>query len=126
MQNNFMILVLILILAFMTVIFLTWLFIYRAKAKERLLLIERGLELKNIPRKRKYKFPWLKIGVVLVFGSFGVLFGGFLEGFNFFKSEESIPILEEGILHGRGMLSLIFMYLFGGIGMILAHYLGKK
>ena len=124
---NDSIFILIIVIFFFTAIFFTWFFIHKAKTKERLLLIEKGVELSNIPRRRRFKFPWKKIGIVIVFGAFGVLFGGFLESFNLFKPEESTtPLFEMSILHQNGILSLLFMYLFGGGGMIIAHYLDKK
>lgn len=116
----------IIVIFFFVAIFLAWFFIYKAKTKERLLLIEKGVELSNIPKKKRFRFPWLKVGVVIAFGSIGVLIGGFLEYFNLFKPEEPTEMFERSILYQGGMLSLLFMYLFGGIGMVIAHYLGKK
>lgn len=123
MNDNLLIIV---ILFFFTAIFFTWFFIHKAKTKERLLLIEKGVELSSIPKRRRFKFPWLKIGIVITCGSIGVLLGGFLEYFNLFKPEENTSIMGRSILHSRGMISLLFMYIFGGVGMILAHYLSKK
>ncbi len=115
------------VILFFAAIFFTWFFIHRAKTKERLLLIEKGTELSRIPRKRRFKFPWLKVGIVITCGSIGVLVGGFLELFNFFRPEESTtPLFETSILNQNGILSLLFMYLFGGAGMVIAHYLDKK
>ena len=91
---------------FMAGVFFTWFFIHKAKTKERLILIEKGIDLPQLPLERKFlnNFPWLKTGIVVAFMGLGLLFGS---GYQ-----------ELGISTG-------FVFLFGGIGMVIANYLGK-
>jgi len=115
----------ILVAIFLTGLFLAWFFSHRARVKERMMLIEKGIDISNLPQigefKFKFKFPWLKIGIVITGAAFGVVLGGFLEALQLFQRPEgSVPMLIRG-----GMLPLIFLYLFGGIGMILAYFLDK-
>src|ERR1035437_2875064 len=100
----------ILLMFFLIGIFLTWFFIHKAREKERLLLIEKGVDLSKLPISGKFRisFPWLKLGIIVTSTSFGLLLGVILS---------SIPFFEQ-ITHGK--LPLLFMFLFGGIGFILA------
>ena len=62
------ILILIVLTLFVaTPLFLAWYFIRRAKFKEKVTLIEKGIDIKdlNIEGNNKIIFPWLKIGIVL-------------------------------------------------------------
>lgn len=91
---------------FMAGVFFTWFFIHKAKTKERLILIEKGIDLPQLPKEKNFlnNFPWLKIGIVVAFMGLGILFGA---GYQ-----------ERGIATG-------WVFLFGGIGMVIANYLGK-
>jgi len=103
----------ILLMFFLTGIFLTWFFIHKAREKERLLLIEKGVDLSKLPISEKFKisFPWLKLGIIVTSISTGVLLGALL-----------MPLYG----HEKADLFMpIFMFLFGGIGFILASILDK-
>ncbi|PWN07868.1 DUF6249 domain-containing protein [Rhodohalobacter mucosus] len=102
----------IIFLAFLTAGFLAWFFTHQAREKERLMLIEKGID---VPDKEsgfnfKFRFPWLRLGIVITAISTGIFTG----------------ILIESIVDLRGEIIPVFMFLFGGIGMIIAHYAGKK
>lgn len=116
---------LLLIITFVVAIFLAWFFIYRARTKERLLLIEKGIDLNKIPKVKSLKFPWLKIGIIFICGSIGVVLGGYIDSLQLFSD-----VHREGrgstILDSPDIFSICFMYFFGGIGMVLAHYLEKN
>ena len=89
---------------FMACVFFTWFFIHQAKVKERMLLIEKGIDLSNFPKNNfKFYFPWLKIGIIIISACLGLIFG----------------------LTYSGIYWLILMFLFGGIGMIIAHFVDK-
>jgi len=105
----------VLLIFFLTGLFLTWFFIHRARTKERLLLIEKGIEPSNLPTTGnfKFKFPWLKIGVVVSSVSIGLLLGAFLTTLPFFERIAG------------GQLPLLLIFLFGGIGMVLASFIDK-
>lgn len=70
------------------------------------MLIEKGIDLSQLPLERKFVniFPWLKTGIVVAFMGLGLLFG----------NADNNP----GVMMGC-------VFLFGGIGMILANYLDK-
>jgi hypothetical protein len=105
----------ILLMFFLTGIFLTWFFIHKAREKERLLLIEKGVDLSKLPISGKFRisFPWLKLGIIVTSISTGVLLGVLLMPFYGSRSNEVAPLMP------------IFMFLFGGIGFILASILDK-
>jgi len=107
----------VLLIFFLAGIFLTWFFIHKAKSKERLLLIDKGIDLsalsKSDSQKMNFHFPWLKIGIVITSISIGLLVGAFLM---------AIPFFEEV---AAGQLPLLLIFLFGGIGMILAYVIDK-
>ncbi len=106
----------ILLICFLTGLFLTWFFIHRARAKERLLLIEKGIDLSNLSKNGyfKVKFPWLKIGILIASISFGLLVAFILNKIQFFRTNA-----------GERDTSSLFIFLFGGIGMILAYIFDK-
>lgn len=116
---------LILIITFVVAIFLAWFFIYKAKTKERLLLIEKGVDLNKIPKVKTLEFPWLKIGVGLACGSIGVLFGGYIDSLLLFY-DENVEIFKRSILASPDIFAICFMYIFGGIGIIVTHYFNKN
>lgn len=101
----------ILAIAFIIAIFLTWFFIHKSKQEERQLLIEKGVDLSELPERgiSNFNFPWLKIGCVLTLGSIGLLIG----------------VILQGTLKGGGE-PLLGMLIFGGIGMIAAHFIGNR
>lgn len=102
----------IIFLAFLTAGFLAWYFTHQAREKERLMLIEKGIE---VPDKESgfsftFRFPWLKLGILITAISAGILTG----------------IVVETLVDFRGEIIPVLMLFFGGIGMIIAHYAGKK
>jgi len=100
---------------FITAAFFVWYFIHRSKEKERLMLIEKGRDPSELPEMKvfNFRFPWLKIGVVIVSIAIGILTGLFIE----------YLIHSNG--GGDGLVG-VFIILFGGIGMIIAHYVDKS
>lgn len=102
----------IIFLALITAGFLAWFFSHKTREKERLMLIENGIDIPQLESGLKFtfRFPWLKIGVLVTAIGIGILSGAMIEEFTSTRID-FIPIL---------------MLLFGGIGMILAHFLGKE
>lgn len=101
----------IIFLAFLTAGFLAWYFSHKSREKERMLLIEKGLE---VPEQKNgwnfsFRFPWLKLGILITAIAVGLIIGITLNEIT--DNREFPPIM---------------MLLFGGIGMIIAHYVGKK
>lgn len=105
----------ILLMFFVTIVFLTWLFSQKARMNERMFLIEKGIDPSTLPKCGEFKFyfPWFKIGLIITGIALGLLLGVFLNLIPFFKQVAS------------GNLPGIFLFLFGGIGMMLAHHLDK-
>lgn len=101
----------ILFLAFLTAGFFAWFFSHKTREKERLLMIEKGVELpkEESGRRFSFRFPWLKIGLVVTGLSFGLLLGNTLVEREVFWND----------------ISPYLMFLFGGIGMIIAHYVDR-
>jgi hypothetical protein len=106
---------LILLIFFLTALFLTWFFTHKARVKERLLLIEKGIDPTSLPKSGSFKFifPWLKIGIVITSISVGLLLAAILMEMPFFSKIAD------------GLLPLLLIFLFGGIGMILAYLIDK-
>lgn len=100
------ILVVIIFIVFSTMAFFAWFFIHRSKEKERLLLLEKGFDPSELPERSTFSFPWLKMGCVITSATIGLILGLFLLDF---------------LADAPG----IGMVLFGGIGLIIAHYVDK-
>ena len=96
----------VLLIIFMTGVFLTWFFMHKAKSKERMLMIEKGVDLSQLRQERKsnFNFPWLKVGIVIASMGIGLVLGSLAHD----------PVFIFGAI-----------FLFGGIGMITANYLDK-
>jgi hypothetical protein len=105
----------ILFLLFMAGLFLAWYFSHKARVKERMLLIEKGIDLSSLLKSGKFvinfSFPWLKLGILITSISIGCLLGVILW--------ISIKV------NNLDTLTWTLMFTFGGIGMILAHYIDK-
>lgn len=91
--------------------FLTWFFIHKAKAKERQLLIEKGVAYDQLPDIKvfNFSFPWLKMGIVITTITVG--------------TSIAVYIMESG---GPEIIVPLAMFLFGGIGLIIAHYVDRQ
>ena len=105
-------------LGFLTAIFLSWYFYLKARNKERMALIEKGADVSEIYSKQEvtFRFPWLKFGLVLTGISVGVLLAFVL--FLLFPDKDLVDDV-------AGPLVIISGCLFGGIAMIISHFIGK-
>ena len=96
----------IIFIFFMIGVFFTWFFIYKAKTRERMALIERQMDpTLFLEKKSEKKFPWLRTGIVLLFTGIGFTIGA---------NQHSI-----GITLGCTLW-------FGGAGMIVANFFDKE
>jgi hypothetical protein len=96
----------IIFIFFMVGVFFAWFFIYKAKTKERMALIEKELDpTLFLEKKSDKKFPWLRTGIVLLFTGIGFTLG----------SDH----------HSMG-ITLGFTLGFGGAGMIVANFFDKE
>ena len=102
-------------ISFFTGVFFAWYYYLKAKQKERLALIDKASEgidaAKLFARpKRQYRFPWLKLGILLFSITLGV----------------SIGIIFANTTSMDADYIPLFGFMFGGLGMIAAHFAGKK
>lgn len=86
--------------------FLVWYNIHRSKERERLLLLEKGIDFSDLPRRSSFSFNWLKMGCLITCATIGLILGLLLED----RFNDAAPI---------------GTFLFGGIGLIIAHYLER-
>lgn len=91
---------------FMAGVFLTWFFSHKARVNERMMLIEKGMDLPARQPTKLFEgnFPWLRIGVVVIGIGLGLIIG-------------------EG--NGSFVVTIGSIFLCGGIGMFLANFLDR-
>ena len=80
-----------------TPLFLAWYFIRRAKFKEKVTLIEKGIDIKdlNLIGENKQYSPWLRIGIIITGTALGALLVTIV---NFGKeTSEAIILLFTGV-----------------------------
>ncbi len=104
-------------LGFFAAITISWIFYLKARHKERIALIEKGVDPSEIysAPKEPFRFPWLKIGIIVSGISVGFALGILL-----------IILLPDSQLARTGLGLIISGLLFGGISMIIAHYVDKS
>ena len=73
-KHDFFFLVVLLVAAFIP-LFLAWYFVRRAKFKEKIILIEKGIDIKdlNLIENNKRYSPWLRIGIIITGTALGAL-----------------------------------------------------
>jgi hypothetical protein len=104
-------------LGFFASLFFGWYFYLQARNKERMALIEKNADVSEIYKSReiRFRFPWLKLGMIITGAGFGMFMGIFME---------SIPGLEN-ISHSDGTYMFALIFLFGGIGIIISYFIEK-
>jgi len=122
----------ILLVTLIIIIYLTWMVRYKAKAKERLLIIEKDYDLNKFLEKKESSFPWIKVGIVFTSGCIGFLIGSIIEVFSLTTASVDASELERFAnsspkkkLIGDGTLTLLLMYIFAGIAMIFSKKITK-
>ena len=107
-------------LGFFAAVFLGWHFYLKARNKERMLLIEKGKDVSEIYSKReiKFRFPWLKLGIILTGFSFGWLVA-FISVFIFMKEFLNGSYIKNEPL----ILGIIF--LFTAVSILVAYFADK-
>jgi len=103
--NLFIIAMLTLTLIATAGLFLAWFFIRRARFKEKITLIEKGIDIKdlNLMGNNKSYSPWLRIGIIITGTALGALFVG-ITNFN--------PNVQEAVI-----------VLFTGLSAIIAYFI---
>ncbi len=111
----------VVLLALFSAIFFSWYFFIQARHKERLTLMEKGADASNFyaqkPPRRDWSFPWLK---------FGLLIMGIALGWSIGLIVTSVPEWKESLRGIDEPLIFAFVLLFGGAGMIIAHFTDSK
>lgn len=101
----------ILLVTFTVCIFLTWFFYHKAKTKERLILLEKNVDINQLIKiEQRFYFPWLKVGILVT--GIGVAFG--LQAVLLALSVNDEP------------LYLFVLFLCGGISLIIANYVDRR
>jgi hypothetical protein len=105
-------------LGFFASIFFGWYYFLQARNKERMALIDRDKDVSEIYAKREFRirFPWLKLGMMIT----GVGVGLTVTALMMLN-----PVWEHMIQRTEGMLIAASILLFGGISMVIAHYIDK-
>lgn len=92
-------------IAFIICLFLMWFFTHRANHKERLLMIEKGIDPEEIKKKKaEFSFPWRKLAAVIIGLSVGLLIISILIAFKALDmGGNALPLAILGICGGGGM-----------------------
>ena len=107
-------------LGFFAAVFLGWHFYLKARNKERMALIESGKDVSEIYAKRefKFRFPWLKLGVILTGFSFGWLVA-------FISVEIFLKEFLRGAEIQDGPLIIGIILVFTAISILVAYFVDK-
>ena len=108
-------------LGFFTAIILSFYFYLRFRNKERMALIEKGVDVTEIFKSRdfSFKFPWLRLGMLVL----GIGSGAFV-GYLFIVLA---PIIFTGDNHEYEQFILIFsLLIFGGLGIIIGNFIERS
>lgn len=118
-MNTDALLVILFLLVFVAAITISLIFYLKARNKERMALIEKGADVSDIYKRAKdhVSFPWLKVGIVITAICIGVL----VVIFSLILFPEN-AVIREAVM----ILMVISGLLFGGIGMIIAHFTGRQ
>ena len=102
-------------LAFFASIFFGWYFYLQARNRERMALIEKNAEVAEIFKRRefKFKFPWLKLGMIVLGMGIGILISSGLIALNF------LPGIPEEIVVSGGLM------VFRGLGLVIAYFIER-
>lgn len=91
--------------------FLAWFFNHRAKHKERLMMIERGLNVnENSQKEKELRLPWMRLGILIIGLSIGLLIIALLDGYG---------------LINKGHLPIGILGACGGISIVIANYISR-
>jgi len=96
----------ILVVTLIIIIYLAWMVRYKAKSKERLLIIDKDFDMHKLLETKKSSFTLLKTGIILIASTIGAVVG--ILAF-------SISSINEGVVF------FISVFMFAGIGMIIAN-----
>ena len=105
----------IILLPFAFCLFLAWLFSRIAQNKERILLIEKGINPDEYLKRERERSPdntWMKVGIVVIGMSLGLMAVSLLHSIGTIRMSDGSSIAAFGI--------------FTGASLIVANYIGKN
>jgi O-antigen/teichoic acid export membrane protein len=108
-------------IGFFTSIILSYYFYLKFKNKERLALIEKGVDIAEILKKADapFRFPWLRLGMLVLGMGIG-LFAGYLVIFfsppPFLRTQNSSEVV----------IMLSSLLIFGGLGLVIGDHLERS
>jgi len=107
-------------LGFFAAVFLGWYFYIKARNKERMSLIEKGKDVSEIYANReiKFRFPWLKLGIIFTGFSFGWLIA-------FIVTEILFTNKIIGRSYDEAPFIMGIIFLFTAISIIIAYLVDK-
>jgi hypothetical protein len=112
-------------MSFFAAIILSYYFYLRFRNKERMALIEKGIDVSEIFKNREFtfKFPWLRLGILVLGIGIGILFAYLLI--------DLIPMPDRNpnYYYSRGIIITFSLLISGGLGIILGNVFerpGKK
>ncbi len=98
---------------FIICLFLAWYFSHRAGHIERKMLIEKGLSLEDLLKsERGFRFPWLKLGIVIIGLSVGFIIIAVLATYDLTGKSDAIYPAIFGLC--------------GGGSLLVAHFIDKR
>lgn len=100
-----------LIIILIIIFYLAWMVRYKAKAKERLLIIEKDFDVNNLLKDKKNSFSLLKTGIIIISTSLGAILG--IMAIDFIAVNE-------------GIILSISLFMFAGIGMLIANKVDRS
>ena len=106
-------------LGFFCAVFFAYLYFLRFRNKERILLIEKNVDLSEIYKKRERHFSWYLLGYTIL----GLAFGLFVALLISYRMSIIQPRLDEEIV---ALICVCLSILFGAVGIILGHSIEQK
>jgi hypothetical protein len=112
-------------ISFFAAIILSYYFYLRFRNKERMALIEKGIDVSEIYKSRDitFKFPWLRLGILVLAIGLGVCFG------YLFATQPPHPFNNQTTYNDGPIILTFSVLVFGGLGIIIGNIIersGKK
>lgn len=107
-------------MSFFVAIILSYYFYLRFRNKERMALIEKGVDVSEIFKRRdvSFKFPWLRLGMLVLGIGSGILFA-------YLFIVLAPPVFKVNSEFGE-MIFIFSLLIFGGLGIIIGNILERS
>lgn len=109
-------------LGFFAAIFLSFYFYLRYRNKERMALIEKGVDVSEIFKSRdfSFKFPWLRLGILILGIGLGTCFAFLV------LIKGPLDFTNHNFNGAEGFILTFSLLIFGGLAIILGHILERS